>query len=118
MSGEIAEGRSADHGDGDDSTRRKQDGGYQDSEFAFPFRLYDLLEDAPKLGFDFIVSWVADGTAFKVHNRKLFEERILRSYFNQSRYKSFQRQLNFYHFERIGSGPAKGKETMRSFSSI
>lgn len=83
--------------------------GYQDSEFAFPFQVYGLLEDAARLGFESIVSWVLDGEGFMVHDREAFTKRILPAYFDQTRYKSFQRQLNFYQFERTTAGPYKGK---------
>jgi hypothetical protein len=82
--------------------------GYQDSEFAFPFQVYTLLEDATRLGFESTVSWVQDGSGFLVQNREEFSLCILPAYFNQTRYKSFQRQLNFYQFERTTSGRYKG----------
>jgi hypothetical protein len=82
--------------------------GYQDSEFVFPFQVYNLLEDAARLGFESIVSWVKDGAGFMVQDREEFTRRILPAYFNQTRFKSFQRQLNFYQFGRTASGPYKG----------
>eukprot|EP00934_Nitzschia_sp_Nitz4_P003518 Nitzschia sp. Nitz4//scaffold202_size38995//29154//30538//NITZ4_007635-RA/size38995-processed-gene-0.49-mRNA-1//-1//CDS//3329541393//3508//frame0 len=81
--------------------------GYQDSEEAFPFRVYDLLEDAERLGLDHIVSWVHGTNSFFVHDRDRFTNGIMPKYFAQSKYKSFQRQLNFYHFERERGGPNK-----------
>jgi hypothetical protein len=84
--------------------------GYQDSEFAFPFRVYSMLEDATKLDFEAIVSWVQGGAAFVVHDRDEFTKRIMPLYFDQTLFKSFQRQLNFYQFERVLlSGPNRGK---------
>jgi hypothetical protein len=68
----------------------------EDKHITFPFRLHRLLEDAPALGFDAIVSWMPSGKAFKVHNTKLFEKEIMNRFFNQTRYKSFLRQLNLY----------------------
>jgi hypothetical protein len=63
----------------------------------FPYKMYDLLEDAEKQGFEDIVSWTCSGTAFKIHNRRAFEKKIMPSYFpNMNSYKSFRRQLNFY----------------------
>jgi hypothetical protein len=75
----------------------------------FPFVLYTLLEDASTLGFEDIVSWLPAGNGLKVHNTKDFEERIMGKYFqNQTRYKSFLRQLNFYGFSRVTKGQWKG----------
>jgi hypothetical protein len=82
--------------------------GFQDSEFAFPFQVYNLLEDAERLGFESIVSWVQNGAGFMVQDREEFTRRIMPAYFDQTRYKSFQRQLNFYKFGRTTSGPYKG----------
>ena len=75
---------------------------------AFPWRLHDLLEDAEKRGFDHIISWHPGGRGFKVHKPKEFVKTTLPLYFNQSRYKSFQRQLNMYGFHRIVTGKNKG----------
>lgn len=63
----------------------------------FPFKMYDLLEDAETYGFEDAVSWTCNGTAFKIHNRRSFEKQIMPRYFpNMNSYKSFRRQLNFY----------------------
>lgn len=59
---------------------------------AFPWKLHDVLEDAERKGFTHIVSWTMGGRAFKVHNQKDFEQKIMTEYFNQTQYKSFQRQ--------------------------
>jgi hypothetical protein len=46
---------------------------------------------------------------FKVHKTKEFADRIMPCYFkNQTRYKSFQRQLNSYQFHRFDAGKNKG----------
>jgi hypothetical protein len=63
----------------------------------FPFKMYDLLEDAKRKKFDDIVSWVPSGKAFKIHNRLSFEKLIMPLYFpKMNSYKSFRRQLNSY----------------------
>jgi hypothetical protein len=59
---------------------------------AFPWKLHDVLEDAELKNFTHIVSWTMGGRAFKVHNQKEFENKIMTQYFNQTQYKSFQRQ--------------------------
>ena len=74
----------------------------------FPWQLHLLLEDAEIKGFSHIVSWLERGTTFKVHKPKEFADRVMPCYFNQTRYKSFQRQLNSYRFRRFVAGKNKG----------
>ena len=74
----------------------------------FPWRLHTLLEDAENLGFTEIVSWLPCGRIFKVHDTGLFESFLTPRYFNQNHYKSFQRQLNIYGFQRVRQGRHKG----------
>ena len=79
------------------------------SHTSFPYKLYELLEDAETQGFDHIVSWLPCGTALKVHSQRRFEEEgIMSRYFKQTRYKSFQKQLNLYKFQRTPDGINKG----------
>ena len=72
--------------------------------FLFPSRLYDMLRDCDNDpdGMGTVASWLPDGKTFKVHNVKTFVETILPTYFNQSKYKSFQRQCTcvFFFFNR------------------
>lgn len=63
---------------------------------AFPWKLHDVLEDAERKGFAAIISWTLNGRAFKVHDQKAFETQIMTKYFNQTQYKSFQRQYVYY----------------------
>lgn len=74
----------------------------------FPWKVYEMLEDADNLGFNHIVSWNERGDGFKVHNVKRFTNEIIGKYFNQSKYKSFQRQLSLYGFDRCTEGDNKG----------
>ena len=74
----------------------------------FPWQLHLLLDDAESKGFADVVSWLEGGTMFKVHKTKEFSDRIMPCYFNQTRYKSFQRQLNSYRFHRFIAGKNKG----------
>jgi hypothetical protein len=74
----------------------------------FPWQLHLLLDDAEIKGFSDVVSWLEAGTMFKVHKTKEFVDRIMPRYFNQTRYKSFQRQLNSYRFHRFVAGKNKG----------
>ena len=76
----------------------------------FPFKLYEMLEDVEKEGDTTLVSWRPHGKAFTVHKPDEFVEAIMPYYFNQTRYKSFQRQLNLYGFVCIPRGDDKGKD--------
>jgi hypothetical protein len=77
----------------------------------FPWKLHSLLETAAKEGFDHIVSWLDNNASFKVHDPALFVKDIMPRFFKrQSQYKSFQRQLNVWQFERLlgSKGPCNG----------
>lgn len=81
---------------------------FESIEMSFPFKLYLMLENAERDNYIHIVSWVHDGKAFKVHNHNEFVSRVMPIYFDQSKYESFRRQLNFYHFSRCGRGEDRG----------
>jgi hypothetical protein len=79
------------------------------SKLPFVWKLYhEMLEDVERTGNQSIISWVGEGKAFKVHDLQSFVNKIIPMYFKQSKYKSFQRQLYFYEFKRILSGPDAG----------
>jgi len=70
-----------------------------------------VLEESTYGGFDHIISWIGNN-AFKVHDPIQFEESIMQRFFNQTQYKSFQRQLNIYGFTRVKTaGKATGSYT-------
>jgi len=75
---------------------------------SFPLKMYSMMEDAERDGFEDIVSWQASGTSFKIHRPNEFVDVVLKKYFSQSRLKSFQRQLNIYGFKKVAMGPYKG----------
>lgn len=86
-----------------------QDPNLPSSKLPFAWKLYEMLETVHKNEADTeIVSWVDDGKAFKVHDLKRFVEEIVPTYFKQSKYKSFQRQLYFYGFIRENSAGKQG----------
>jgi hypothetical protein len=78
------------------------------SSCPFPLKLYSMLEAVETEGNDHIVSWDAGGLSFTVHSPKDFAETIMQAHFNQTKYKSFQRQLNLYQFSRQPRGKKKG----------
>ncbi|OEU23183.1 hypothetical protein FRACYDRAFT_166764, partial [Fragilariopsis cylindrus CCMP1102] len=67
-----------------------------------------MLDRSFSEGYGDVVSWVDDGQAFRVHNAEVFVDHIMRRFFKQTKYKSFQRQLNLYGFNRIQHGNCKG----------
>jgi hypothetical protein len=74
----------------------------------FPYTLYMLLENAERDGYESIVSWRPCGKAFKVIKRAEFMNQVLPRYFNQTKYKSFVRQLNLWGFSCLQDGPERG----------
>jgi len=88
----------------------------------FPWKLHDMLRSSNTEGKESIVSWLPHGNAFKVHNVPDFVSNILPLFFKQTKYKSFQRQLNLWGFERIQNGSEKGayyhKQFLRDDSAL
>lgn len=86
-----------------------QDPNLPSSKLPFAWKLYEMLETVHKNEVDTdIVSWVDNGTAFKVYDLQRFVDKIVPTYFKQSKYKSFQRQLYFYGFTRESSSVKNG----------
>lgn len=81
-------------------SRRKARGGV---DYPFPERLFDLLEegDTRKPVLSSVISWQPNGTSFTVHDRDAFEKVIQSTYFNQTKFASFRRQLNLWGYERV-----------------
>jgi hypothetical protein len=75
---------------------------------SFPRKLHALLEEAEEKGFHDLICWQSGGKSFKVLNSGNFAKTIMPKYFKQTKFKSFQRQLNIYGFQRIHHGPNKG----------
>mmetsp|Transcript_3937 Transcript_3937/g.10395 ORF Transcript_3937/g.10395 Transcript_3937/m.10395 type:complete len:280 (-) Transcript_3937:2382-3221(-) len=77
------------------------------SESQFPGKLHDMMEFISREGLEDVVTWVNGGTGFVVvDSDKLVE--LLPRFFSQTKYRSFQRQLNMWHFQRILDGPHRG----------
>ena len=67
----------------------------------FPTKLFKILENSDNGGYSHIISWLPHGRAFKIHNEKLFTERIMTSHFYMTTFDSFKRQLYIYGFQII-----------------
>jgi hypothetical protein len=77
------------------------------SEKQFPGKLHDMLTYVEQEGLEHIVSWIHNGYGFMVHDPEKIVE-ILPIFFSQTQYRSFSRQLNMWHFERVFDGSCKG----------
>ncbi|CAJ1940767.1 unnamed protein product [Cylindrotheca closterium] len=78
------------------------------TEDRFTVKLHKLLEDAETQGFQDIIAWNRDGRSFTIYKPVVFAETIMRKYFRQSKYKSFQRQMNLYGFHRGSRNGIRG----------
>jgi hypothetical protein len=74
----------------------------------FPRKLHALLEEAEEKGFQNLICWQSGGKSFKVLESGRFTKTIMPKYFKQTKFISFQRQLNIYGFQKIHHGPNKG----------
>jgi hypothetical protein len=81
----------------------------------FPLKLHAMLDSVETEGLDSIVSWLPDNSGFKVHCPDAFVAQVMPHFFNQSKYKSFQRQLNIWGFQRVQGGPGAGSYRHHSF---
>jgi hypothetical protein len=55
-----------------------------------------------------IVGWLPCGKAFAVLNEERFVEEVIPKYFNQTKMRSFTRQLSIWGFKRVVSGADRG----------
>ena len=72
-------------------------------QFAFPFKVHAMLDEVDKEGCQDIVSWQPHGMAFRIHKLQEFSSVIMPKFFTKAKYRSFQRQLHIYGFNRIKS---------------
>ena len=86
-------------------TNRRSRGGVTEP---FPEKLHRMLRETEEAGESDLVSFFPHGRAFAIHHVERFCREVMPRYFKQSRLSSFQRQLNFYGFTRITSGPDTG----------
>jgi len=74
----------------------------------FPWKLHIMLDAMDQARDKSIVCWQPHGRAFMVHKPKEFVQEVMSHFFNQTKYASFQRQLNLYGFSRLTHGTDKG----------
>ena len=74
---------------------------------SFPLKLHKMLGQTEADGLQDIVSWMPHGRCFVVHKPKLFVDVVMPRFFRQTKFASFQRQINIYGFHRITQGRDK-----------
>ncbi|KAG7362088.1 HSF-type DNA-binding protein [Nitzschia inconspicua] len=82
------------------------------NENTFPWRLHVVLDASESEGFTDVISWI-DDKSFRVHDPDAFVDQIMPRFFQQTKYKSFQRQCNLWGFDRISNGPQRGGYTRK-----
>jgi len=73
-------------------------------------RLHHLLSELELNGQGEIMSWQPHGRAFRVHDKERLVKEVLSLWFRQTRYASFNRQLNLYGFQRFSKGTRVRRE--------
>eukprot|EP00934_Nitzschia_sp_Nitz4_P002679 Nitzschia sp. Nitz4//scaffold22_size323478//22591//25338//NITZ4_000495-RA/size323478-processed-gene-0.381-mRNA-1//1//CDS//3329542899//2669//frame0 len=80
-----------------------------------PEDLRQMLDDAEREGKGRVVSWLAHGLAFKIHDKKTFARDILPRYFRASKYTYFSDALRIWGWQRLKNGRDKGAYFHRLF---
>jgi hypothetical protein len=70
-------------------------------ENAFLHKLWTMLEIEENAH---ILNWNDEGDRFHVLDIEAMEKYILPKYFRHSKFSSFQRQLNYFGFKKVGKG--------------
>lgn len=91
-----------------DEESDQEDGQGGSRRVSLPMALHNLLDKAVEENKEHIVSWVENGTAFKIHDRDAFINDMLPRFFKTTTFKSFQRSLNLWNFHLVRKGADKG----------
>mmetsp|Transcript_35916 Transcript_35916/g.66166 ORF Transcript_35916/g.66166 Transcript_35916/m.66166 type:complete len:171 (-) Transcript_35916:139-651(-) len=70
-------------------------------EPTFIVKLHQMLSNPDISG---IISWLPHGRAWRILQRKAFEDQVIPLYFRHCRYSSFMRQVNGWGFRRVTNG--------------
>jgi hypothetical protein len=82
---------------------------------SFPGKLYRLLAEVERSGNTHIISFTPNGRSFLIHDPDAFMSDIAPTFFSQTRFTSFRRQLSFYGFDRISKNVDRGAFSHPSF---
>lgn len=93
---------------GSDPRQSKQSLSRGSASTQFPGKLHELVTYCEREGLESIITWVQNGQAIMVHDPERLLKLLPHFGFSQTKYRSFQRQLNMWHWERILEGPFKG----------
>ena len=67
----------------------------------FPIKVYAMLELAENITeFAQAVAWLPHGRAFMIHNKVKFMKEVVPLFFNQTKIRSFNRQLHLWGYRR------------------
>jgi hypothetical protein len=67
----------------------------------FPIKLYAMLELADNIfELSLAVTWLPHGRAFRILNKDKFMNEVVPVFFNQTKIRSFNRQLHLWGFRR------------------
>lgn len=66
-----------------------------------PQTMHILLEEAEAAGQGDIISWEANGTAFRIKKKDDFIQKLMPRYFDTASFKSFQRSINLWGFHTV-----------------
>jgi hypothetical protein len=80
----------------DDECERRNMKDTKTMDEPFPLKLHKMLGDVENTSDQEILSWGPSGHSFIIFHPKMFATRIMGEHFRQTKYKSFQRQLNLY----------------------
>ena len=79
----------------------------------FPYKLHAMLQYAANSEYSSAVSWVDEGRAFAIRDKKVLMENVAPLFFKQSQFRSFSRQLNLWGFKRFQRYRMDAKATWR-----
>ena len=68
----------------------------------FPEILYEIIMNEKDYGT--VISWLSHGRGFIIHDKDMFQERVLLPHFDGAKYTSFTRRLKRWNFERVSRG--------------
>jgi len=68
----------------------------------FPEILYEIIMN--EKDYDTVISWLSHGRGFIIHDKNMFQEKVLMPHFDGAKYTSFTRRLKRWNFERVSRG--------------
>jgi hypothetical protein len=108
------------------SKRKRQDGGRHDdagdghsdvvavgadagaSSTPFLNKLWQMLANSVHVN---VIYWDEGGDSFTISSPEQLSKHVLLSYFKHDKYSSFQRQLNYFGFKKLGGKPNNGQNS-------